>query len=597
MKKLLSMVLALVMALGLCVTTWAAPVAADTTWYNPATAETTIEYTIDNAAKLLGLAQLVNDGTETFENKTITLGADIDLTGVDWTPIGGLDADKEFKGTFNGGGKTIRNLTMTLGDQGDTKIRAGLFASLTGIVKNLTLSNVSISANGSNVWAGALAGSIAGSGRVEDVAVDGFIFTGSGELIVGGLAGSTSSGGVLGANGIAFEKNTTVKNANITVTATGSSYIGGVNGYSSGWHSINNVDAANITLTITANAASSVGGFFGGDYVGGAYNYRDCDVKNLEITLAGAEKVNAGGFAGYPGGSTCFGNSSERWDGGINDCTTHGTITNNNTSADSMLGGYYGVVTGGDRKFFNCIADVDITSSVGTVGGFFAEATADSVAQIYNNCVAKGNVNGAVAGSFAGVTGTSCTYNACGYGTVAGQSFFGTANPPTQYALKLDLQGGTGIQNIVTAPQAESTFNPALKQYQPTREGYKFVGWVADAATTEPLVTSFTLNENTDNSTLYAVWELLPVVTPPADEPAPAPEPDEEPAAPAHEPIRRQHTTAVEDTTDTADTTKADEAKTDAVTSAKTFDAGVAVYGAMAALSLTGTAWVARKKF
>lgn len=58
---------------------------------------------------------------------------------------------------------------------------------------------------------------------------------------------------------------------------------------------------------------------------------------------------------------------------------------------------------------------------------------------------------------------------------------------------------------------------------------------------------------------------------------------------PGHEPIRRQNTTAVEDTTDTADTT--------VVASPKTFDVGVAVYGAMAALSLTGTAWVARKKF
>lgn len=33
-----------------------------------------------------------------------------------------------------------------------------------------------------------------------------------------------------------------------------------------------------------------------------------------------------------------------------------------------------------------------------------------------------------------------------------------------------------------------------------------------------------------------------------------------------------------------------------AVTSAKTFDAGVAVYGVMAALSMTGTAWVVGKK-
>ena len=47
------------------------------------------------------------------------LGADIDLSGIEWTPIGKLDASTDFKGEFNGDGKTISNLTMTLGDQGN----------------------------------------------------------------------------------------------------------------------------------------------------------------------------------------------------------------------------------------------------------------------------------------------------------------------------------------------------------------------------------------------------------------------------------------------------------------------------------------------
>ena len=69
-----------------------------------------------------------------------------------------------------------------------------------------------------------------------------------------------------------------------------------------------------------------------------------------------------------------------------------------------------------------------------------------------------------------------------------------------------------------------------------------------------------------------------------------------DPNAYQHEPVRRQHTTTVEDTTTTTDTKADDTTKADTVTSAKTFDAGVAVYGVMAVLSLTGSAWVVGKK-
>ena len=61
------------------------------------------------------------------------------------------------------------------------------------------------------------------------------------------------------------------------------------------------------------------------------------------------------------------------------------------------------------------------------------------------------------------------------------------------------------------------------------------------------------------------------------------------PAEPAHSHTRRQPTTTT--TVVTPDTTT-----TDTVTSAKTFDAGIAVYAAMGVLSLTGSAWVVGKK-
>lgn len=79
-------------------------------------------------------------------------------------------------------------------------------------------------------------------------------------------------------------------------------------------------------------------------------------------------------------------------------------------------------------------------------------------------------------------------------------------------------------------------------------------------------------------------------------DPAPPAAPDapkDETAAPAQEAIRRQNTAV---TQEAAAPAADDAAKAEAIASPKTFDAGVAVYGAMAVLSLGGSAWIIGKK-
>lgn len=66
----------------------------DTTWYSA-----NKNATITTKEQLAGLAKLVNDGT--FKAKTVALGADIDLSGYVWSPIG--TGESPFKGTFKGG--------------------------------------------------------------------------------------------------------------------------------------------------------------------------------------------------------------------------------------------------------------------------------------------------------------------------------------------------------------------------------------------------------------------------------------------------------------------------------------------------------------
>lgn len=93
----------------------------DTSWYDNNKDAT--EYNISTAAELFGLAKIVNSGeyaddfkndlsTFYFKGKTIKLTADIDLHDQPWTPIG-QTGESQFVGTFDGNGKTIKNLSIT----------------------------------------------------------------------------------------------------------------------------------------------------------------------------------------------------------------------------------------------------------------------------------------------------------------------------------------------------------------------------------------------------------------------------------------------------------------------------------------------------
>lgn len=102
----------------------------DVSWYDAA--GTT--FTISNYTQLAGLARLANGTAEgvtsavNFRNKTVTLTADINLNGQTWTSIAANG--KEFCGTFDGQGHTIRGLAGN-----------ALFGKLgsDGTVKNLTV--------------------------------------------------------------------------------------------------------------------------------------------------------------------------------------------------------------------------------------------------------------------------------------------------------------------------------------------------------------------------------------------------------------------------------------------------------------------------
>ena len=161
------------------------------------TIESDGSYTVTSADGLMNIAELVNGGKSDIN---ITLTADIDLTGKDWTPIG-TDYDNSYKGTFDGGGHTITGLTFTTNDK-----YAGLFGWLNkaGTVKNVVMEGVQITSN--QIYGGSIGG-VAGYswGTIENCSVSGSV---SGTVYVGGVVGAQIDGSITGCSSSATVKGT-----------------------------------------------------------------------------------------------------------------------------------------------------------------------------------------------------------------------------------------------------------------------------------------------------------------------------------------------------------------------------------------------------
>jgi len=135
----------------------------DTAWHSGHEEDET--YTISTAAELAGLAQLVNNKTSDFLGKTIVLGADIDLSNLQWTPIGN-GSDVWFNGNFDGEDHFIGNLHI----EGDVQY-AGLFGYIINnseeatFIRNVNLHGVNISIDNADSYVGGLVGYQDGSGK------------------------------------------------------------------------------------------------------------------------------------------------------------------------------------------------------------------------------------------------------------------------------------------------------------------------------------------------------------------------------------------------------------------------------------------------
>lgn len=172
-------------------------------------------YEVYNAEGLKNIAKLVNEEWKLDIN--ITLTDDIDLKGIDWTPIG-IDYNHQYTGTFDGGNHTITGLTVTGSDQ-----YVGLFGRIGsgGTVKNVTLENIQITNDNSSGYAGGVAGN--SWGNIENCSVSGSV---SSSFSVGSVVGSQIGGAITGCNSSATVKGVTFVGGIAGETNSGASLTG-----------------------------------------------------------------------------------------------------------------------------------------------------------------------------------------------------------------------------------------------------------------------------------------------------------------------------------------------------------------------------------
>lgn len=241
-------------------------------------------YSIKTADDLVLFEKLVNEFGMNFSGKTVKLANDIDLTGVEWKPIGqtsGYSAATYFQGTFDGNGKTISNLTIPessweAGSNDGKNYATGFFGFIDeggNTIKNVTFENANVAGHH---WVGVVAGYM--TGTVEDVTVNNAKVSSTYKTSeadgdkAGGVVGYLNSGSVTGC---------AVNGSTISAVRD----CGSVVGYSTASGTITGNTAENCTVYYSTDNDAQIGGEIAGKRSSGVSNNTATKVTVKKVKL------------------------------------------------------------------------------------------------------------------------------------------------------------------------------------------------------------------------------------------------------------------------------------------------------------------------
>ena len=303
-RRLISLLVSIVMIIGIMpLTAFAddANFAGSGTQDNP--------WLISTVEDLQKLAETVNNGKD-YSGKYFEQTSDLDLTGVNWEPIGYTEGDDAlpgyyFSGNYDGKNHYISNITSTGKADVSGQTTVGIFGCLIeGSVSNLHVKNADFSATGYG-WGYATAGGIVGIALVSKIT------------------------------------NCSVENSKISSKREpyNTNGAGGVAGYSA-YSSFLNCSAANNTISSTCYAGGFIGEILdeGIDDISDS-NFTNCYVAKSNIISSVKEASNGWSFAG---GFVGWVNTDEAT---LNNCYTYNSSLSTEGTVATIVG--VGAVVGG----------------------------------------------------------------------------------------------------------------------------------------------------------------------------------------------------------------------------------------------------------
>lgn len=309
-------------------------------------------------------------------NKSVILEKDIDLTGVEWTPVGSdMNTGTGYVGDFDGNGKFIYNLVV----ESDAS-NVGFFGGLAEKAKvhNVKFANAQVTATCGAAYAGVIAGS--SMGKIESCNV-------RSSQVAGHYAGAIVGNNSVQVNGC---------NAlDVEVSATHAA--GGIAGASYGKTEYCSV-SGNSHIT-TTGSSTRAGGIIGTSSQEGGVSTSG---RLLKCAVDGA--TISGTMTGGIAGENSFGIVAQ--------CIANRvTVTHNSSEASTRLGGVVGYNTRGDvvasYAAYSTIGRQDLTSeAMGGIVGY----NYNGAASVYGCYSTHVSLMGTTQGSESGV-GSIAGYN------------------------------------------------------------------------------------------------------------------------------------------------------------------------------------------
>ena len=336
-------------------------------------------YKIDSAEKLARLAYLVNYNIDNgkWASYRYKQTADVNLSAHYWQPIGNYTYS--FKGTYDGTTFDIHNMKTYCGVNDYTAYNnIAIFANSSGAtIKNVNNYDVNI----------------------------------NGKAAVGGIATSIAS--------------ITIQNCKVSGTITGTSYVGGIAGYSAG-------DISDCENYATVS---------GGDTVGGLVGYKRYSMTNCTNYGSVKGDTMTGGLVGNLAGGT------------VNGCVNQGNVT-----GQDKTGGIAGIASYGGT-IQSCVNDgtVQGTTNVGGIVGY-----TQSQATKIENCLNTGTLKATAANSEVGGIAGRVTY-----ATTITSSFVDCSITPVSTSKVGVIVGNTTVATTITYCGAKVNVTVAASTVQP----------------------------------------------------------------------------------------------------------------------------------